>query len=57
VPLIVSCGPDRRPGLTPSPGWGGLALDSIVTAGSAIGAPDGSTDHRDNITNHDLTVK
>jgi prepilin-type N-terminal cleavage/methylation domain-containing protein len=64
VPLIVSGGPDRRTGLlVTGSGWSGLSMNSIVTsgalvtAGSNIGAPVNTTDHRDNITNHDLSAR
>jgi hypothetical protein len=60
IPLIASGGPD---GLTrlqiTSNGWSPLLLQSIVMVGAQIGAPVSltSTDHLDNVTNHDLLAK
>jgi hypothetical protein len=60
VPLIVSGGANRLTGLqVTAAGWRSLDLSSIVGVAAGIGAPvDGaSSDHRDNVTNHDLNVK
>jgi hypothetical protein len=59
VPLIVSGGPDRLTGLqVTAAGWSGLDMSSIIGVASTIGQPNpGSTNHLDNITNHDLNVK
>lgn len=58
VPLVVSGGPDRRTGLQVTvDGWSRLSLQSIVGSGSTIGAPDGTGNDADNITNHDLIRK
>jgi Tfp pilus assembly protein PilE len=57
MPLIVSGGPDRSVGLQPSIVWSGTNLAQVVVSGSTVGAPTATTAHRDNITNHDLTVK
>lgn len=60
VPLVVSGGANRLTGLEiVLNGWAGLALQSIVGVAPQIGAPVavGPPDWRDNITNHDFSVK
>jgi len=59
VPLVASGGANRLPGLQLSANWAGLALQSIVSEAPQIGAPVnvGSPDFRDNITNHDFSVR
>lgn len=56
APLLVSGGDDGLTGLQVTEnGWLQLALTSIVTTGSNVGAPDAAnpTAYRDNITSHD----
>jgi prepilin-type N-terminal cleavage/methylation domain-containing protein len=60
VPLVVSGGPDGLTGLqVTTAGWRGLDLTKVVDVAGSIGAPDPNkpNDHRDNITNHDLSAR
>lgn len=63
VPLLVSGGPDTKPGIIttgsamPASGWSGLTLQSVVTVGVTVGGVVNATEFRDNVTNHDLVTR